>query len=157
MSAKWKDRLGSLLLLAFVGILWMQRDYMTPFGGLFPDRIMICMAILLVLALVLSFTPYATMKENGKTENGAEAGPRHWKPMIAVAVMLLLWTVLLRYIGFAITGVVGFAGISWYLGGRSLNLKSIGTSVGVAVGITYLIIFIFGHLLLVPLPTGTLF
>ncbi len=157
MSVKWKDRLGSLLLLAFVGILWLQRDYMTPFGGLFPDRIMICMAFLLVLALVLSFTPYAIMKENDKAEDAEAVETRNWKPMIVVAVILLLWTVLLRYVGFTITSILGFAGISWYLGGRSLNPRSIGASVGVALCITYLIVYVFGHLLLVPLPAGMLF
>jgi Tripartite tricarboxylate transporter TctB family len=154
MSAKWKDRLGSVLLLAFVAILWMQRDYVTPFGGIFPDRVMICMAVLLVLALVLSFTPFAAMKESAKAQN---AGAKNWRAMVVVAVLLLLWTALLRYLGFAITSVAGFAGISWYLGGCSLRFKSIGTSIGIALGITYLIIIIFGHLLLVPLPRGTLF
>jgi hypothetical protein len=154
MSTKWKDRFGSVLLLAFVTILWMQRDYMTPFGGIFPDRIMVCMAILLVLALILSFTPYATLKENGAADS---TGQKNWTAMVVVAVLLLLWTILLRYLGFAVTGVVGFAGISWYLGGCSMSFKSIGTSIGMALGITYLIIVIFGHLLLVPLPKGMLF
>lgn len=154
MSAKWKDRLGSVLLLAFVIILWLQRDYVTPFGGIFPDRIMICMAILLVLALVLSFTPYAAMKEKGEAES---TGKKNWTAMVMVAVLLLLWVGLLRYLGFAITSIAGFAGISWYLGGCSLRFKSIGTSLGIALGITVLIIIIFGHLLLVPLPQGTLF
>jgi MFS family permease len=154
MSAKWKDRMGSVLLLAFVAILWMQRDYVTPFGGIFPDGIMICMAILLVLALILSFTPYATMKEKREAEN---TGTKNWAAMVVVAVLLLLWTALLRYLGFAVTSVAGFAVISWYLSGYSMSLKSIGTSVGIALGITYLIILIFGHLLLVPLPQGMLF
>lgn len=154
MRAKMKDRLGSVLLLAFVAIFWTQRDYVTPFGGIFPDGIMICMAILLVLALILSFTPYAAMKE-GDTPKAA--GKKNWKSMIVVAGMLLLWTGLLRYLGFAITSSVGFAAISWYLGGCSRSLKSIGGSIGIALGITYLIIFIFGRLLLVPLPQGTLF
>lgn len=158
MSVKWRDRLGSLLLLAFVGILWMQRDYVTPFGGLFPDRVMICMTVLLVLALVLSFTPYAAMQEtSAKPATAAVRGVKHWRAMIVVAVIMVLWTMLLRYVGFAVTGIVGFAGISWYLDGCALNLRSIGTSIGAAVGVTYLIIYIFGHLLLVPLPTGVLF
>lgn len=154
MSTKWKDRLGSLLLLAFVGILWLQRDYVTPFGGLFPDHVMICMTILLVLALVLSFTPYPALKETAKS---VSTGPKHVRAMIVVGGIMLLWTLLLRYVGFAITGVVGFAVISWYLDGCAWTLRSIGTSVGAALGITYLIIFIFGHLLLVPLPAGMLF
>jgi hypothetical protein len=154
VSAKWKDRLGSVLLLALVAIFWTQRDYVTPFGGIFPDRIMICMAILLVLALILSFTPYAAMKESSKAESTER---KNWKPMVVVSIVLLLWTGLLRYLGFAITSIAGFAGISWYLGGCPRSLKSIGASVGIALGITYLIIFIFGRLLSVPLPTGVLF
>ncbi|MGB3400964.1 MAG: hypothetical protein WBA34_12435, partial [Candidatus Deferrimicrobiaceae bacterium] len=66
MKASTRDRLGSILMLAFVASLWMQRSYMTRFGGIFPDIVMEIMAGILVTTLVLSFTPYAAMKEAGE-------------------------------------------------------------------------------------------
>ncbi|MBE0606550.1 MAG: hypothetical protein IH610_09730, partial [Deltaproteobacteria bacterium] len=66
MKAGTLDRLGSILMLAFVAALWAQRDYMTPFGGIFPDIVLEIMAGVLVVTLILSFTPYAAMKEAGE-------------------------------------------------------------------------------------------
>ena len=57
MTAKFRDHLGSALLLAFVAVLWLQRDYITVFGGIFPDIVMEIMAALIVLTVILSFTP----------------------------------------------------------------------------------------------------
>ena len=109
MNARTKDRLGSVLLLIFVAILWVQRDYTTPMGGIFPDRIMLILTVLLVVGLGLSFTRYAALREGGEKR---EEGSKNWRDLIVVIVGLLLWTGLLRSVGFALTGVVGFAGMS---------------------------------------------
>lgn len=155
MTAKGRDRLGSVLLLAFVATLWAQRNYITKFGGLFPDIVMEIMTALLVLALVLSFTRYAAIKE---PEGGAKKGePVKWVPMIVVGVVLLAWTVFLQTLGFALSGVLGFAGICWYLGGCPWDWKEITKAVVVALALTYLLIFLFEYLLEVPLPAGTIF
>ena len=103
MSAKLRDRLGSILMLAFVASLWVQRDYITPFGGIFPDIVMIGLALLAVLTLVLSFTPWRAIKEEeAKKEKGEK---KNWTDMVVVAIILLGWTGLLRYLGFALCGV----------------------------------------------------
>ena len=154
MRARTKDRLGSVLLLIFVAILWVQRDYTTPMGGIFPDRIMLILAALLVVGLVLSFTCYAAIKEEGEKK---EAAPKNWRDLIVVIVGLLLWTGLLRSLGFALTGVVGFAGMSWYLSGRYRDPRTIVTCLAIGAAVTYLFVLIFGHLLQVPLPKGKLF
>jgi uncharacterized membrane protein len=43
-------------MLAVIAILWGQRSYKTPFGGIFPDGIMVLMAIFVVLTLILLFS-----------------------------------------------------------------------------------------------------
>jgi hypothetical protein len=155
MKAITRDRLGSILMLAFVASLWAQRNYMTPFGGIFPDIVMEIMAGILVTTLVLSFTPYAAMKEAG--EKKEEDGKINWKDMAAVGGMLLAWAVLLRYLGFALTGVLGFGAISWYLGGMRKEIKDVGRCLLIGVAMTFLMVLVFQRLLEVPLPPGTIF
>jgi cell division protein FtsW (lipid II flippase) len=150
-----KDRLGTILALLFVGILWAQRDYTTPMGGIFPDRIMLILVALLLATLILSFTPYRALREEGKK---AEAGePRNWMDLFVVIMMLMLWTTLQRYLGFALLGVLGFAGMSWYLGGRYRDIRAAGVCLAIGVAVTALFILVFGYFLKVPLPAGTLF
>lgn len=155
MGATFRDRLGSIIMLAFIAILWVQRDYTTPFGGIFPDRIMIIMTGLVVLTLILSFTRYRTMKEDEKTVPAEE--DNRWLDMSTVIAILLSWVLLLRYAGFTLSGVVGFASIAWYISGERKNWRMIVKAVVLGLAVTYLIVFIFGYLLLVPLPQGEMF
>lgn len=155
MSAKILDRLGSLLMLAFVVTLWVQRDYMTPFGGIFPDIIMGCLTVLVVVTLALSFTPFRAIKDDA-AQNGDKARS-NWVDMAVVAAVLLAWAGLLRYLGFALSGVLGFGGISWYLSDRHFSPRVIATCFIIGLAITYLLIYVFEHLLLVPLPAGKIF
>jgi len=155
MGATFRDRLGSVLMLVFIAVLWFQRDYTTPFGGLFPDRIMLLMTIFVILALVLSFTRYRVMSDGEKPEEETE-GTR-WLDMAVVIGIMLLWVLLLRYLGFALTGIVGFASIAWYVSGERTNWKVIIKALLIGLVMTYLIVYIFGHLLQVPLPPGEIF
>jgi Na+/melibiose symporter-like transporter len=155
MGAMFRDRLGSIIMLAFIAILWVQRSYTTPFGGIFPDRVMIIMTIFVVVTLILSFTRYRTIKEEEKEES--ETGEKRWSDMAVVIVIMMLWVLLLRYVGFALSGVVGFASIAWYISGQRKDWKTIVKALLMGLAITYLIIFIFGYLLKVPLPKGEIF
>lgn len=155
MKASTRDRLGSILMLAVVASLWAQRDYMTRFGGIFPDIVMEIMAGILVITLVLSFTRHAAMKEDA--EKKGKGGKTNWKDMIVVGGILLAWAVLLRFLGFALTGILGFGSISWYLGGMPRDIRDIGRCLLLGVAIVVLMVVVFQHLLDVPLPSGTLF
>jgi hypothetical protein len=155
MKAGTLDRLGSILMLAFVAALWAQRDYMTPFGGIFPDIVLEIMAGVLVVTLILSFTPYAAMKEAG--EKKEEGGKTNWKDMAVVGGILLAWAVLLRFLGFALTGIMGFGTISWYLGGMRRDVKDAGRCLLIGVAIVFVMVVVFQRLLEVQLPPGKLF
>jgi amino acid transporter len=155
MKARTRDILGSILMLAFVAALWAQRNYMTPFGGIFPDIVMEIMAGVLVMTMALSFTRYAGMKDD--VEKKGKDGKTNWKDMIVTGGILLAWAVLLRFLGFALTGILGFGGISWYLGGMPRDARDIGRCLLIGVVIVVLMIVVFQRLLDVPLPPGTLF
>jgi hypothetical protein len=154
VKASSRDRLGSVLILVFVASLWVQRDYMTRFGGIFPDIVMELTAGIAVLSLVLSFTRYAAMKGEAKPAGGKAL---HWTGMIVVGGILLAWAVLLRYLGFVLTGILGFGAISWYLGGARTDIRDIVRCLAVGTAIVFLIVLVFQRLLDVPLPPGILF
>ena len=156
MDAKFRDRLGSVIMLAFVAVLWLNRSYTTPFGGIFPDAVMIFMTALVVLSLILSFTRREPMKV--ETENREdEKEQTHWLDMAVVMVILLLWVVLFRYLGFALAGVVGFASIAWYISGKRRDWKTALKAVAVGILVTFVLIGIFDYMLQVPLPQGEIF
>ncbi len=157
MNARTKDRVGSLLALVFVASLAVQRDYSTSFGGIFPDSIMILLVLLVLATFVLSFTPHAAMKDRVRegAPEAAEDLPRR-KPMVVVAVILLAWALLLRPVGFALSSIVGFTAIAWYLAGERKDPKVILRSALVGIAITAALMLVFGQLLRVPLPRGSL-
>lgn len=155
MSPRTRDRLGSAVFLLFVGSLFVQRDYMTRFGGMFPDLVMAILAIILVATIALSFTSHAAIREPAAEK--APEPPTHLGDMVVVGALLLAWGVLLRPLGFALTGVLGFSAISLYLADRPRRAGAVARSVGIALGVTGILMVVFGRLLQVPLPPGTIF
>ena len=154
MNAIMRDLLGSVFMLMFVVSLWVQRDFTTPFGGIFPDIWIGALVGLVAITVVLTWTPWGAFKngeENGTTKGG------HWFDMAVVGVIMLAWTVLLRYLGFLTTGIVGFATISWFLNDRRNSLRGLAESVVVGAAMVGLLILVFEYGLKVPLPKGTFF
>ncbi len=161
MSPLTRDRLGSLLMLVFVAVLWSQRHYTSPFGGLFPDTILVIMAACIVLTLVLSFTRFAAgLDRSGADEDGDTVqdplSARRWR-VFGVVVMLALWVWLYRPAGFALTGTLGFAGIAWFLGERRADLTEIAKVLLLGASVSLVIYLVFDYSLRVPLPPGFLF
>jgi len=156
MDAKFRDRLGSVIMLAFIAVLWVNRSYTTPFGGIFPDAVMIFMTALVVVTLIRSFISRRAMEV--ETRQGEdEKEEKHWLDMAVVMVILLLWVLLFRYLGFAVAGVMGFASIAWYISGKRKDWKMVVKAVVVGMAVTFALIAIFGYLLQVPLPEGEIF
>ena len=155
MNAKARDLLGSVLMLVFVVSLWVQRDYNTPFGGIFPDIVMVGLVVLLVTTILLMMTPWRAIKES--EEKAKAATSFHWFDMAVVGGILLAWTVLLRYFGFIATGLIGFGSISWFLNERRNSPRGLIESVVVGAVMVAVLVFVFQYLLKVPLPKGNFF
>jgi len=155
MKASSRDRLGSVLILVFIASLWLQRNYITPFGGIFPDIVMEILAGIAVVTLALSFTRHAAMK--GEEKKKEEEGNLHWEGMIVVGGILLIWAVFLRFLGFIVAGLVGFTAVSWYLAERPRSLRGFVQCAAVAAAVTFLLVLVFQVLLQVPLPPGKIF
>ena len=98
MDAKFRDRLGSVIMLAFIAILWGSRSHTTPFGWILPDAVMILMTALVVVTLIRSFTRGPAMEVESKQKED-EKEEKHWLDMAVVMGILLLWVLLFRYAG----------------------------------------------------------
>lgn len=154
MNAKARDLLGSVLMLVFVVSLWVQRDFNTPFGGIFPDIVMVGLVVLVVITIVLMFTPWQALKEDEEKEKSSSV---HWLDMAIVGIILFAWTLLLRPFGFIATGLVGFGTISWFLNERRNSARGLIESALVGAGMVFLLVLVFEYGLKVPLPKGTVF
>lgn len=159
MSLRMRDWLGSALMLAFIAALWVQRDYSNPLGGLFPDTIMVIMAVFIAMTLLLSLRRTPAARATSSAEESTAAGETAGKlrRVLTVVVLLILWVWFYRPAGFAVTGVLGFASIAWYLGDRAQPLRSGLWALGVGALATFVIYLVFDYFLLVPLPPGILF
>lgn len=154
MNAKARDLLGSVLMLIVVVSLWVQRDYNTPFGGIFPDIVMGGLVVLVVVTMLLMLTPWRAIQNGEGQEKGASA---YWFDMAVVGVILLLWTILLRQLGFVTTGLLGFGSVSWFLNERRSSLRGLMESFVVGAGMVGLLVLVFEYFLKVPLPKGNIF
>lgn len=155
MNAKMRDILGSAFMLIFTVSLFAQRDFTTPFGGIFPDIWMGILVALVVITTLLTWSPWSAIQA-GDEENGKSKGG-HWFDMAVVGVILLCWALLLRYVGFLTTGIIGFGSISWFLNERRNSVRGFMESAVVGVAMVAVLILVFQYGLKVPLPKGNLF
>ena len=154
MNAKARDLLGSVFMLVFVVSLWVQRDFNTPFGAIFPDIWLGILVGLVAITILLMFTPWRAIKD---TEEKKESSGSHWFDMAVVGAILLAWAFLLRYVGFIATGFIGFSSISWFLNENRKSFKGLLESSLVGVGMVAILVLVFEYLLKVPLPKGSFF
>ncbi|SHO53085.1 tripartite tricarboxylate transporter TctB family protein [Desulfopila aestuarii] len=155
MNAMMRDLLGSAFMLIFVVSLWVQRDFTTPFGGIFPDIWIGCLVALVAITILLTWTPWRAVKD-GEDDNGKSTGG-HWFDMAVVGGILFTWAVLLRYVGFMTTGIIGFTSISWFLNDRRNSVRGFIESALVGVAMVGVLILVFEYGLKVPLPKGNIF
>lgn len=154
MNAGARDLLGSVFMLVFAVSLWMQRDFNTPFGAIFPDIWLGILVGLVAVTILLMFTPWRAVTDEGKKDHTTGF---HWFDMAIVGIVMLGWSFLLRYLGFTVTGVLGFGSISWFLNDRRNSMRGFVESMAVGIIMVALLVLVFEYLLKVPLPKGNLF
>ena len=78
-------------------------------------------------------------------------GWRHWRRQIVALAALVLYGIVLEYLGFIASSVAASGYLAWLMGaGR-------GQAVLVGIGASVLLYFTFNNLLGLPLPTGEIF
>lgn len=130
-----------LLTLAF----WVERSYANPLAGYFPDFVL---ALLAIMSVVLIGRGILRPPEDGPAEF-----PRFSRLGVAMA-LLLIWVLLLSFLGFLAAGVAMFLVISLYMRGWPLEVKGILMDAAVSVVLVVAVHAAFTRLLNVPLPPG---
>lgn len=144
------DRIAALMVLAVCAVFWWQLSFInTQLDKIFPQFVIISLVGLSVILLIKSFI---------RPETKAVFTMKH-RGMVALgAVLLVLWVILIDYIGFFITSVIMFAILSWIMQDKQKRTaKAAVSSVIVGAVLIGAIYLLFAKLLLVPLPKGTLF
>lgn len=141
------DFYGGIVMLGFAALFWSQLEEFTKFGIMFPEVIIIILAILGVIILVKSKIKPQRVKSLVKEIN---------KPMIGTMALSIVWIGLANYIGFFVISVVSMWAIQWLLSAER-NLKSAVVSLAVSIISVSLIYFVFTKYLYIFFPSGLLF
>lgn len=135
------------ILLVVAGAFWIQREYDNPLVGVFPDFILIVLALLGVGILV----------------HGIMRGDRTRRPrqislrMFAIAAALVIgWAFALGIFGFTISGVAAFLIMALLIREGRPRLRDVVQDAVVAVVVVVGCFLVFTRVLLVPLPVSTL-
>ena len=144
------DRITSIILLGICGYFFIEGRTFTQFGRLFPQTIIVILALLSLLLLILSFT---------RTERNVILGKLSRKHIIIVISVLLIaaWGFFINIFGFVVSSILFFSLINIMLDKRQRGFLPVLKKVGIITVMVGVFYFFFAKLLLVPFPRGYLF
>ena len=140
------DLVAGAVLLLVSGIFWLQRDAVNKTSALFPDLVLIVLAVsgLAIIAV-------------GLIRGDRTREPRHVNlTMLAAGGALVLgWAVAMGLIGFTIAGVIAFVIMALLVREGRPTLRTVLTDTAVGAVVVVACFLIFTRVLLVPLPVST--
>ena len=144
------DRITSIIMLGICGYFFIEGRTFTQFGKLFPQTIIVILALLSLLLLILSFT---------RTERNVILGKLSRKHIIIVISVLLIaaWGFFINIFGFVVSSILFFSLINTMLDKRQRGFLPVLKKVGIITVVVGAFYFFFATLLLVPFPRGYLF
>ncbi len=142
--------ISGLIGLAIVAVFWMRRGRLSDLSAMFPDAVLVILALLSLALIVMGFV---------KPEMRALFTEGDRPRMVITAATILAWILAIPRLGFFVSSLLGFAFLTWYLG-RAQRRVTLPTSLlllvinAAVVGIFY---FVFTRFLHVRLPQGMFF
>ena len=144
------DRISPAILLCICGYFWYKSTSFTKFGSLFPQVVVAILGFLSLLLLGLSFV------KTEKAEETEQINVKYLNIVIA-ALLIILWIIFIRLIGFAVSSVVFFSAFTIIFEQRKQPFFHYARKVGIIVVTVLFFYFFFSRLLNVPFPKGVLF
>lgn len=141
------DALGGLFGLGLTLLFWFGRGSWSPLSAMFPNTVLVTMGALSVGLLIQSLVRRETQPvfaDGNRTR------------IVVTAVALLVWVWSIRYLGFYLTGLIFFTGLTLYIAAASRRITARQVAIWtviVAVELTVLYL-VFTNLLAVRLPAG---
>jgi Tripartite tricarboxylate transporter TctB family len=144
------DVICGAILLGVSAVFWVQRDYNNRVDGLFPDMVLVALALLGTWILLAGLRIRREQAGDGPPEG---ANPRMFA---AAALVLIAWAVGLGLIGFTITSVLAYVAMTSLIRRGRPHPRNLAVDTTVAVAVVVGCFFVFTRVLLVPLPVSTL-
>lgn len=144
------DPVCGAVLLGVVAVFWTQRDYDDRIDGLFPDAVLVGLALLGAWVLLSGLRVRRT-QNRGESAGGANPGM-----FAAAALLLVAWAVGLGLVGFTITSVLAYVAMTSLIRRGRPRPRELAVDTAVAVVVVVGCFFVFTRVLLVPLPVSTL-
>lgn len=135
---------GAVVLLVCL-VFWVQRDYTSEYGGLFPDAVLVVLA---VLSLFLIGRGVLWRRESGWEPEG-RLQPRD---LARAVVLLVAWVASLPILGYLVGGIVFFTLVAVLMRTRRPRVKDIALDLVVGVGVVGVFYLAFTRFLYVNLP-----
>lgn len=136
---------GGCAVLILCLVFWVQRDYTSQYGGLFPDALMIVLA---VLSLIMIARGVFRRHESGWHPEG------RLEPLdLGRAIVLLAaWVASLPILGYLVGGILFFTLVAALMRTERPRVKDIALDLVVGVGVVGAFFLAFTRLLYVNLP-----
>jgi len=154
MSARMKEWMSVVAMLAVTGFFWVQTPEQTAQGAsIFPILLMALMAgfaVIKAVALLLF-----------RTEEKKKEIPEDEKPLMGrfyfVVVSLIAYVLAVDYIGFYVASFVFFFGVSLAIQMEPRTVRTVLIRLAVVLTFLYCCNIVFTKVLMAQLPKGILF
>ncbi|WP_026549314.1 tripartite tricarboxylate transporter TctB family protein [Arthrobacter sp. Br18] len=141
--------IGGFVVLIFCFIFWIQRDYTSDYGGLFPDVVMVVLAALSVMLIARGVL--------WRHESGWDTtGRLNYRDLGRALILLIAWVISLPVLGYLVGGILFFTLVAVMMRTERPTLKNLALDLGVAVAVVGVFYLGFTQVLYVTLPEVSL-
>lgn len=136
---------GGFAVLLLCLVFWVQRNYSSDYGGLFPDAVMAVLAFLSILLIArgLIWRHEAGWHHEGRLD---------FRDLARAVVLLVAWVASLPILGYLIGGIVFFTLVALLMRTKRPSWKGVVLDIAVATGVVGLFYLAFTEILYVTLP-----
>jgi hypothetical protein len=141
------DAIGGALGVGLALLFWFGRGTWSPLSAMFPNAVIVTLAVLSLALLIKSFVRPAIQPVFA-------TGSR--TRIVVTAIALVAWVWSMRFLGFYLSSLVFFALLTVYIASssRRVTLRNVGVWIVLVAAELAVLHYVFANLLSVRLPTG---
>lgn len=137
--------IGGFSVLSLCLVFWVQRDYSSEYGGLFPDAVMVILAVFSVLLIVRGLI---WRHDTGWNQEGRLG----FLDLTRAVVLLVAWVAALPFLGYLVGGIMFFTLVAMLMRTERPTWRGVILDVSVASGVVGVFYLAFTEVLYVTLP-----
>lgn len=138
--------IGGAVVLVVCLIFWLQRDYSSEYGGIFPDAVLIVLSILGVMLVARG------VLWRNRESGWHDTGRLGYKDLGRALILLVAWVASLPILGYLYGGILFFTLVAVMMRTSRPTWKNVLLDFGVAVVVVVLFYLAFTQVLFVSLP-----